>query len=96
MKTQIQGYPAPKTNTQEVLLQLILYGEISLFTFPYLAGYRTRVSELVLTHGIGLEKEFKTEQNKFGNIYTYTLHKLPEEEKQKAIDLYSKLTNIKT
>lgn len=96
MENSLQGYPVPNTNTQEVLLQLILFGEISLFTFPYLAGYRTRVSELILSHGLKISKEIKTEQNKFGNTYHYALHKLPEDQKEFAIELYSKLQSLKT
>jgi len=91
MKNIIKGYPVPKTNTQEILLQLILNGSVSIFDFSYLSGFRTRVSELVLTHELKLDKEMKSGKNKFGNTYTYALHKLPEEQKEFAINLYSKL-----
>jgi len=91
MKNLIKGYPVPKTNTQEILLQLILNGSVSIFDFSYLSGFRTRISELVLTHELKLDKEMKSGQNKFGNTYTYALHKLPEEQKEFAINLYSKL-----
>lgn len=96
MEILIQGYPSPKTNTQEILLQLILYGQVSIFDFSYLSGFRTRVSELILTHELELEKEIKTGQNKFGNSYWYALHTLPEEQKEFAIELYSKLINRNT
>lgn len=97
MEKLIKGYPAPKTNTQEVLLHLIVYGSVSIFDFSYLSGFRTRVSELVLTHQLNIEKEIKTDENKFGNTYHYTLHKLPLEEKGKAEKLYFKITkNITT
>lgn len=96
MENLLQGYPVPNTNTQEVLLQLILYGQVSIFDFSYLSGFRTRVSELILSHGLKISKEIKTEQNKFGNTYYYTLHKLPEDQKEFAIELYSKLQSLKT
>lgn len=94
MKNSTQGYPVPKTNTQEILLQLILTGQVSIFDFSYLSGFRTRVSELVLTHGLELEKEIKSDVNKFGNSYWYALHKLPEDKKDFAIELYFKLKSI--
>jgi hypothetical protein len=31
--------------------------------------------------------------NKFGNTYSYAIHKLPEEQKEKAVLLYNKLNN---
>lgn len=96
MENSTQGYPVPNTNTQEILLQLILTGQVSIFDFSYLSGFRTRVSELVLTHGLELDKETKTGQNKFGNSYSYALHKLPEDEKEFAIELYYKLINRNT
>lgn len=92
MENLIKGYPIPRTNTQEILLELILNGEVSIFSFPYLSGFRTRVSELVLTHKLELDKEIKSDFNKFGNSYWYALHKLPLEEKEKAEKLYFKIT----
>lgn len=96
MGNSTQGYPVPNTNTQEILLQLILTGQVSIFDFSYLSGFRTRVSELVLTHGLELEKEIKSDINKFGNSYWYALHKLPEEQKEFATELYYKLINRNT
>ena len=96
MENSTQGYPVPNTNTQEILLQLILTGQVSIFDFSYLSGFRTRVSELVLTHGLELEKEIKSDVNKFGNSYWYALHKLPEDKKDFAAELYFKLINRNT
>lgn len=95
MKQQdlFQGYAFPKTSEQEVLLTLILQGHVSIFDFSYLSGYRTRVSQIQLIHGLKLDRVTDTRCNKFGNNYTYAIHKLPESEKQKAIDLYNKLNN---
>jgi len=93
MKQQdlFQGYAFPKTSEQEVLLTLILKGHVSIFDFPYLSGYRTRVSQLQLVHGLKLDRVTDTRCNKFGNTYTYAIHKLPQSEKEKTIELYNKL-----
>lgn len=37
---------APKTTEQEILLHLIENGKVSIFDFPYLSGFRTRISNL--------------------------------------------------
>lgn len=86
-----QGYEYPTTNIQEVLLTLILQGYVSLFDFPTLSGFRTRVSNLRLKYGLLIETEMVRRNNKFGNMMKYSLHKLPPEEKEKAIALYKKL-----
>ena len=95
MKQQdlFEGYPFPKSNIQEVLLTLILQGHVSIFDFPTLSGFRTRVSNLVLIHGLKLNTQMVERCNKFGNKYRYALHKLPDNEKQNAIELYNKLVN---
>jgi len=86
------GYRPPTTNIQEVLLTLILNGSTTFFDFSYMQGYRTRVSNLVNTHGINLETKKSNRCNKFGNSYTYHIHILPPSEKEKAIELYNKMT----
>lgn len=92
MKEQLyKGYPIPKTNEQEVLLTLIIYGNTSFFDFPYLQGYRTRVSQLQTLHKLSLDHELKTQTNKFGRTYSYAVHRLPESEKEKAVALYYKI-----
>lgn len=78
--------PLPKTNIQEVLYTLIEQGHVSLFDFPVMAGFRTRVSDLVLKYGINLETIKTQRHNKFGNTYTYHIHKLSE--KEKAMKIY--------
>ena len=88
-----QVFPFPKTSEQEVLLTLILQGHVSIFDFPYLSGFRTRVSQLQTVHGLSLDRMMDKRCNKFGNIYSYAIHKLPEEQKEKAILLYNKLNN---
>jgi len=86
-----EGYAFPKSNIQEVLLTLILQGNVSIFDFPTLSGFRTRVSNLILEHNLNLETEMIKKTNKFGNPYRYALHKLPESEKEKAISIYNKM-----
>jgi hypothetical protein len=91
-QTQLfKGYEFPTTNTQEVLLTLILQGYVSLFDFPTLSGFRTRISELNNKHGLLIGTETVKRNNKFGNMMKYSLHKLPPEEKDNAILLYKKL-----
>ena len=80
----------PKTSTQEVLYTLIKKGYVSIFEFPYLSGFRTRVSDLNLKHNLNLERITSVRNNKFGNSYTYAIHKVRD--KQKAIELYKELT----
>lgn len=80
---------APTNNLQEVLLTIIEQGEVSIMDFPYLSGFRTRVSELVLEHGLAICSEQRKGTNKFGRTFTYAVHSalIPEQ----AIELYNKL-----
>ncbi len=80
----------PKTTIQEVLYTIIKKGHVSIFDFPYLSGFRTRVSDLNLKHNLNLERITSVRNNKFGNPYTYAIHKITD--KQKAIELYKSLT----
>lgn len=94
MKTQtdlFQGFNQPKTSEQEVLLTLILQGSVSIFDFSYMSGFRTRVSNLQLIHGLKLNRTTEKKVNKFGNTYCFAIHTLPESEKENAILLYNKL-----
>lgn len=95
MATQdlFQGFPFPKTSEQEVLLTLILQKDVSIFDFPYLSGFRTRISQLQTVHGLFLGRVMEQKINKFGNTYTYAIHSLPEDQREKAILLYNKLNN---
>jgi len=86
-----EGYEYPTTSQEEVLLTLILQGHVSIFDFPYLSGFRTRVSNLVVIYGLKLNRVLDSRFNKYGNTYQYAIHKLPTEEKEKAILLYQKL-----
>jgi len=82
----------PTTNTQEVLYTLIEQGYVSIMDYSYMSGFRTRVSQLVKDHGLNLKRTMVKSYNKFGNAYQYALHRLPKEEKEKAIEIYNKLT----
>ena len=92
-KNILQGYPKPKTSTQEVLLHLILFKTASIIDFPTLSGFRTRISQLILDHGLFLEREFIHGFNKFGNPTKYAKHTLPDNQKEAAIKLYQQLNN---
>lgn len=86
-----EGFPYPKTNVQEILLTLLTKGSVSIFDFPTLSGYRTRVSELQTFHNLPLIRVIDTRCNKFGNTYNYAIHKLSNDQKENAIALYYKL-----
>ena len=83
------GLPQPKNNTQEILLTLINTGSVSIMEFPWLSGFRTRVSELKRV--LNLDCERKTKTNKFGNNFTYVIHKLKESDLEHARNIYLKL-----
>jgi hypothetical protein len=91
MKKEYSKYPKPKTNEQEVLLHLIVENTVSIMDYSYMSGFRTRISRIVLIHGIFLTRVFETGINHHGNKYSYAVHGLPESQKQKAIELYLKL-----
>ena len=83
--------PLPKSNTQEVLFTLIQQGDVSIMDFPYLSGFRTRVSELQNKYSLKLGKRMVLKQNKFGNTYSYANHILNDESKEKALQIYKEL-----
>lgn len=81
----------PKTSKAEVLHRLIKNKEVSIMDFPYLSGFRTRISEFYIEHGIFIQKERIVAKNKYNNYYTYTLHKLPDNQLSKAITVYKNI-----
>lgn len=94
MKTQHEIFPSyrfPKTNLQEVLLTLIIKGNVSIIDYPYLSGFRTRISELVNKHDLTLTVKILKWRNKFNNPCKCSVHHLPLHEKDRAIELYKKL-----
>ncbi|WP_165929986.1 hypothetical protein [Flavobacterium caseinilyticum] len=86
--------PQPKSNRQEVLLTLIKNGKVSIEDYPYLSGFRTRVSELTLEHGLILKSKPVNAKNKFGRTITYVEHHLEENEIENAIAIYNSINNL--
>ena len=86
-----EGFEYPTTTTQEVLLTLITQGYVSIFDYAHLSGFRTRISDIKKKFHLNLETIMDTRTNKFGNTYKYAIHKLPPDEKEKAIELYKKI-----
>lgn len=95
MEIDLKGYPHPNTSEQEVLLSLILDGSVSIIEYGWLPGFRTRISQLQTKRGLFLERIFLFRRNKFGNVFKYARHTLPESEKDKAINIYYQLNNQK-
>jgi len=81
----------PKTNKSEILYTLIQKGTVSIMDFPYLSSFRTRISDLKLKDDLPLLRELKTVVNKFGNTYTYVIHRLNPFNLRTAIKLYNKI-----
>lgn len=85
----------PKTTTAEVLQTLILKGEASITDFPYLSGFRTRISNLVLIYKLKLKSEVLRGVNKHGNKITYINHILEPTKLKNAIELYELINKSK-
>lgn len=83
--------PQPKTNIQEILYTLIENGKVSIMDYPYLSGFRTRVSEIINKHGLKLASVPVTKLNKFGNSFTYIEHHLSDSRKGLALRIYNSL-----
>lgn len=81
----------PVNNRAEVLHTLIQKGCVSIQDYPYLSGFRTRVSELSLRYSLTLEAEMIRSTNKFGNNIAYKNHILPQSEQQKALAIYNEI-----
>ena len=80
----------PNNNICEVLHTLITKGSVSIMDFPYMSGFRTRISELNKM-GLDLSKKAIISKNKFNNSYIYINHILIN--KDLAIKLYEELNN---
>jgi hypothetical protein len=81
----------PVNNRAEVLHTLIQKGCVSIQDYPYLSGFRTRVSELSLRYSLTLDSEMIRSTNKFGNNIAYKKHILPQSEQQKAVAIYNEI-----
>jgi len=82
----------PKTTNQEVLYVAIKQGQVSLLDFPYLAGFRTRVSNLKLKYKVDFKTEIIKDINKFGRTISYHNHIISDIENAKSI--YKLMTRI--
>lgn len=83
----------PRNNKAEILYTLLERGSVSIKDFPYLSGFRTRISELVNEDSIPLLHENRRGENKFGNIYTYKEHILPDVFREITIQKYNAINN---
>lgn len=84
----------PKTHKQEILRRLIKKGKVSIKRFYWMSGFRTRISELGLKHGLILNSKTTVKRfSKYGNSSIFTVHQLPPEQKARAIKLYNELQN---
>lgn len=79
----------PRTNKAEVLYALIKDGTVSIMDFPYMSGFRTRVSEIKIQ--LPLNRKLITKINGHGNSYNYAIHRLSEFNFTKGINLYHKI-----
>jgi len=80
----------PVNNTAEILHTLINSGSVSIMEFPYLSGFRTRISELN-KEGLALRKVTISNKNKYGNTYAYVRHYLLDEKKELANKIYNNI-----
>jgi len=81
----------PRTNKAEILYTLLDKGEVSIMDFPNLSSFRTRVSDLKIKDNLPLIRDIKTKINKFGNTYSYAVHKLNPFHIRTAINLYKEI-----
>ena len=80
----------PTNNIQEILYTAIKKGSVSLIDFPYLSGFRTRISEL-RSHIVFKEEAIKA-RNKFNREIRYQNHILTDIEKAKSV--YNLMTRL--
>lgn len=68
----------PSSNREEILLALIDCKNVTgIHDFSYMAGFRTRISELkkeLIPEGVRLTTTTHTGYNKFGNSYVFAKH----------------------
>lgn len=79
----------PNNVRAKVLYKLIKQGNVSIIDFPYLSGFRTRVSELLLRFEIQLTNINKKGTNEFGRTFVYVEHHLDFNQVEKAIEVYN-------
>lgn len=94
-KTIIMELSEPLSYRARVLYTLIEKGGVSFKDFPYLAGFRTRISELKRGFNVKLIPTVVTDVDKYGNHYYYKHHSLPLEEINNAIQVYNQINKSK-
>lgn len=85
----MESLATPKNVRAKVLFKLIKQGKVSIEDFPYLSGFRTRVSEISLRYEIQMTAINKNGKNEFGRTFTYVEHHLDVSEVDKAIQVYN-------
>lgn len=81
----------PNSDKATILYHLIKYGSVSMKTFSWMEGYRTRVSELKRKHEIALNDKLEKTTNRFGRGMHYYEHHLVN--KDHAIKVYEKINH---
>lgn len=79
----------------KVLYTLIKKGNTDLKDFPFLAGFRTRISEFRLQHNVKLISVDIPDLGFFGRRSDYKRHYLPPEEVNNAIQVYNLINKAK-
>jgi len=78
----------PKNTKAEILFTAIENGSVSIMDFPYLSGFRTRISEINSMQRV-FNTKMKKGVNKYGRVYNYAVHYI--ENTEASIDLYGKI-----
>lgn len=86
-----QELKPPKTAIQEVLFEMITNGNVSIVSFWWLPGFRTRISDLKLKYNLPFDNIEKKGKNKFGREYKYQVHVLRNENIDLAKDIYKEI-----
>jgi hypothetical protein len=85
----------PVNTTAEVLYVIITKGSASIEEFSWMAGFRTRISELNNKHLIPLLNTREKGRNKHGNQIWYKRHSLPIGDQNFALSVYDKINKTK-
>lgn len=86
--------PKPKNQRQEVLYELLKNGFITEFTLP-IRCFQSIMREFIFIYDIRFLKERKQGLTKHKNVYTYHVHSIREDNKEKAEKLYLELCGNK-
>lgn len=81
----------PIDNIEEVINTLLVQGNVSIKDFPYLSGFRTRISELrvlLSEKGAELISTPTKGENKFKRTYTYNVHHIQPKDFITLLKLY--------